>query len=591
MPEDQVAGELSASKSASNPFPFAPNDPWPPNYVAVYGWRQRQVLKFRAQPSLIIGALEYYKTRPIEFIQHWLDTADPRNVLASTVWVPFVLFQRQRELVEFIYACLTAQADGLVEKCRDMGATWLCCAISVWLWLFWPGASVGWGSYKQELVDRLGDVDSIFEKMRLMISRLPLELLPYDFSNDNLSYMRIVNPENGATITGAIGDNIGRGGRKLIMFKDESAHYEHAEMIEAALTDNTRVQIDVSSVCGLGTVFHRKREAGIDWVPGQPALKGKTNVFVLDWRDHPLKTQGWYDQRREQAKNNGLLHIFAQEVDRNYAASVEGVIIPAEWVKAAIDAHVKLGFDDSGGWVAALDVADEGGDTNALAKRKGIVLKSVEEWGERDTGATARRAVDNCRGFGRLDLQYDCIGIGAGIKAETNRLGDEGLLPRDVHLVPWNAGAEVQDKDGHVIPFDNDSPINGDFYANLKAQAWWQLRRRFETTWRAVRSRSADATPEEKSFTWKVDDLISLPSTLPLLRKIEKELSQATAGRSSRMKLIVDKAPDGMKSPNLADAIVMCYWPITEGAPFVISDRVLTRAAMGGYGQQRMRRF
>ena len=28
--------------------------------------------------------------------------------------------------------------------------------------------------------------------------------------------------------------SIGRGGRKLIYFKDESAHYEHPEMIEAA---------------------------------------------------------------------------------------------------------------------------------------------------------------------------------------------------------------------------------------------------------------------------------------------------------------------------------------------------------------------
>jgi hypothetical protein len=27
-------------------------------------------------------------------------------------------------------------ADGLIEKSRDMGATWVCCAFSVWMWLF-----------------------------------------------------------------------------------------------------------------------------------------------------------------------------------------------------------------------------------------------------------------------------------------------------------------------------------------------------------------------------------------------------------------------------------------------------------------------
>jgi hypothetical protein len=40
-----------------------------------------------------------------------------------------------------------------------------------------------------------------------------------------------------------------------------------------------------------------------------------------------------------------LLHVFAQEVDRDYAASVDRVIIPAKWLKAAIDAHIRLGFE------------------------------------------------------------------------------------------------------------------------------------------------------------------------------------------------------------------------------------------------------
>src|ERR1700751_5816716 len=78
-----------------------------------------------------------------------------------------------------------------------------------------------------------------------------------------------------------------------------------------------------------------------------------------------------------------------------------------------------------------------------LAVRKGPVLKSCEEWGERDTGLTARRAVNALRHIGTCSLQYDCVGVGAGIKAETNRLIDEGLMPANITLVPWNAGAEV----------------------------------------------------------------------------------------------------------------------------------------------------
>ncbi|MEJ0050913.1 MAG: hypothetical protein WDN02_06875 [Methylovirgula sp.] len=387
------------------------------------------------------------------------------------------------------------QESGLVEKCGDMGATWICCAISVWLWLFWPGSSVGWGSRKEQLVDKIGDPDSIFEKMRMIVRYLPREFWPLGFKpDDHMTYMKFVNPVSGATITGEAGDNIGRGGRKLIYFKDESAHYERPEKIEAALADNTRVQIDISSVNGLGNVFYRRREAGVDWVPGAEIAHGRTNVFVMDWRDHPAKTEAWYAQRKRKAEDDGLQHVFAQEVDRNYAAAVDGIIIPAEWVKAAIGAHEKLGCDDTGGWAAGLDVADGGGDRNALAKRKGSILKSAEEWGERDTGMTARRAVSSCDGLGSIELQYDSIGVGSGVKAETNRLADEGLLPGQITIMPWGASETPIDPDGHVEPDDENTPLNKDFYGNLKAQAWWRLRRRFERTWRAL---------NEPGFTWK----------------------------------------------------------------------------------------
>ena len=168
--------------------------------------------------------------------------------------------------------------------------------------------------------------------------------------------MKIINPDTGATITGESGKNIGRGGRSMIYFKDESAHYERPELIEAALGDNTDVQIDVSSVHGSANVFYRRRTTGEVWEPDKVMPKGKTRVFVFDWRDHPGKPQSWYDLRRARAETEGLLHIFAQEVDRDYLASMDKILISPAWVKAAIDAHKKLGFDESGDKVSALAV-------------------------------------------------------------------------------------------------------------------------------------------------------------------------------------------------------------------------------------------
>lgn len=545
------------------PPSVASRDSWPPNYTEVFAWRQSQIIKINADPAIKRGALEYYRTRPVEWIVHWCDTYDPRNAGTEVpARMPLIMFERQADLVEYIIACLEDQESGLVEKCRDMGATWVCAALSVWLWLFWEGASIGWGSRKEQLVDKIGDPDSIFEKMRMIIMGIPRFFWPAGLNPDtHMTYMKIINPENGATITGEAGDNIGRGGRKLLYFKDESAHYERPEKIEAALADTTRVQIDISSVNGTGNVFHRRRESGQEWRPGKKIESGVTRVLVMDWRDHPAKTQEWYDARRRKAEADGLMHVFAQEVDRNYSAAVDGVIIPSEWVRAAVDAHIKLGIPDTGPWVSALDVADEGRDLNAQVKRKGIVLRFAEEWGNRDTAATARKAVGNCQGLGQVELQYDCIGVGAGVKGEANNLATTGDLPKGIKFVPWNAGAGVLHPKRRVIEGDLGSPLNADFYANLKAQAWWELRMRFYRTYRAV----------TEGAKYDFDTLISIDSTLPELRKIEKELSQPTASKGARMKLVVDKTPSGTRSPNIADAIVMAYWPIpAKSAPTAI---------------------
>ena len=549
-------------------------EPWPPDYRAELDTRLRRLLHFRRNPQLWDGAREYYRTRPAEFVAHWCVTYDPR--LAGDAnkppTMPFVPFAKQRELIEFVYACLEARANGLVEKSRDMGATWVCVAISVHLFLHWPGASVSWGSKDAGLVDKLGDPNSILEKARIILRNLPVELLPIGFSlTDHMSIMRIVNPETGATIVGGAGDNIGRGGRSLIAFKDESAHYQHAEAIEAALMANALVQMDLSSVHGLGTVFQRRREAGVDWAPGQTPVRGRTNVMVMDWSSHPSKTPEWYETERSNKEREGLSHVFASEVDRNYSAAVQGTVIPAEWVKSAIDAHQRLALRNGGPWHSALDVADGGGDSNAQATRQGVVLRRLEEWGERDTGSTARRAIANVRDLAPLRLDYDCVGVGAGVKSEANRLDDEDRTPPGLRLVPWNAGDSPQDADKRVIPRDKDSPLWCDFVQNLKAQGWWLLRRRFEVTHQVVIGELSLSEVDQ-------DELISIDSRIPLLWKLVKELSQPTMRQSTMLKLMIEKAPASTKSPNCADAVMMCYHPVRVATPVVVGAGVLAGA-------------
>lgn len=533
------------------------HEQWPANYEAVYAWRKRQIEKLSNDAELLKSAKAYYSFHSADFIMHWMDTYNPRKQIK---WMPFVFFAKQSEYINFLDELRREQENGLVEKCRDAGATWLSCAYSVHSWLFIPDDAIGWGSRKEQLVDKIGDTDSIFEKMRTLINRLPDIFKPHGWSpKSHATYMKIINPENASTITGESGDNIGRGGRKSMYFKDESAHYERPEKIEAALGDNTNVQIDISSVNGLGNVFHRRRENGIEWERNKEIPAGNVRVFIIDWRDHPEKTQEWYDTRKAKAEREGMQHVFAQEVDRNYSAAIVNTIIPYEYIVAAVDAHLKIGKPEdwkSEKWIGALDVADEGVDRNAGVKRQGLILRYAEEWGERDPGSTARRMVGLCREHKKILVNYDNIGIGSAVKSEYNRLVDEKIIDvKTIQFVGWNAGGSVQDPWNRVIPDDIDSAYNRDFFHNIKSQAWWSLRTRFYKVYQFIKH----------NIKYPIDELISLDSEMPLLQRLMKELAQPTRTMSvSTLKMLVEKKPEGTKSPNLGDAVVMCYFPILD---------------------------
>jgi phage terminase large subunit len=537
---------------------------WAPDYTKLFKQRQKRFIQINRNPELQKDTVAYYKDKPVEFINDWCITYDPRNAGRNKPPImPFSLFPRQIDLIHFLQSVLRDEECGLIEKARDMGATWVSCAFSVWLWLYYPGASIGWGSRKEKLVDNIGDADSIFEKMRMIIHHLPVWLRPKGYlKNKHCPFMKITNPENGATITGEVGDNIGRGGRKLIYFKDESAHYERPDKIEAALGDNTNVQIDISSVCGIGNVFHRRRVAGEVYIKGKTPTPGRTRVFIMDWRDHPNKDQAWYERRKRKAQEDGLMHVFSQEIDRDYTSAIEGILIPGKWVQASIDAHKKLNFESIGKHRAGFDPYDSGLDSHAFVALKGSVFTYAESWTAGDTGEATRKVIRLCQEQRIRHLQYDSVGIGAGVKAEANRLSTDKLLPKGLKLVPWISGQKVQNPNDYIIDITDEAlderpPLNKDFYKNLKAQAYWQLRLRFEKTYRAI----------EQGIKYDPEELISIPFDLPYRQELEKELSQPVYNQDTSGRVFIDKSPQGTRSPNLADAAVMASFEVIDFDP------------------------
>lgn len=505
-----------------------------PDYAPVLAQRRARIEKLRTlTPENIVLLKSYYADHIADFINDWGWTTDPRNPERGLpTLVPFILFPKQREWIEWIIDHWRRGRPGLTEKSRDMGVSWIAVATAASMCLLMRGVAIGFGSRKQEYVDQGGSPKSLFWKAREFIKSLPPEFTGSWSAHRHAPHMRILFPDTGSVISGEAGDNIGRGDRASIYVVDEAAHLERPELVEASLSQTTNCRIDVSSVNGMGNPFAIKRHSG------------KIDVFTFHWRDDPRKDEAWYAQKCDELDPVTV----AQEIDINYLASIEGVLIPSAWVQAAIDAHVALGFEASGIRRAGFDVADEGKDKNAVALRHGPVLLHLEEWSGfgLDIYETVTKAVWLSEEHDAEEIIYDADGLGAGVRGDAKRVVSQ--RPRKVRVTAYRGSGEI------LHPHDEDikGRKNIDTFRNAKAQNYWRLRTRFQNTWRAVKKKIMSA-PE---------DMISIPKDIALRDKLVSELAQITYKLDDAGKFVINKKPNGALSPNLADAVNMAFSPV-----------------------------
>ena len=74
-----------------------------PDYVQVFEWRVERLERIRKSPDSISAFYAYYRDHPIDFIEDWGMTFDPRNIgTAKPAAMPFIMFPRQREWCEWV---------------------------------------------------------------------------------------------------------------------------------------------------------------------------------------------------------------------------------------------------------------------------------------------------------------------------------------------------------------------------------------------------------------------------------------------------------------------------------------------------------
>jgi phage terminase large subunit len=305
---DQLTGPAEAyAEILGEPFDSASIDFLNPDYSAILTRRADARARLQERIELLPALKRYYADRPAQFITDWGLTYDPRNAdIGLPTTVPFILFPRQVEWIEFILDNWHNRRRGITEKSREVGVSWLAIGLSCTLCLFHVGLTIGFASRLNEYVDQVGDPKTLLWKARAFLDHLPPEFLGGWDQARHAPYMRIFFPENGSVIFGEGGDDIGRGARAAIYFVDEAARLRHPDLAEASLSQTTNCRQDLSTPNGLANPFYINRASG------------RFPVFTFHWRSDPRKNEAWYEKQK--AENSDV--VVAQEIDIDYGEAV-----------------------------------------------------------------------------------------------------------------------------------------------------------------------------------------------------------------------------------------------------------------------------
>lgn len=530
--------EMMAAYDEANEFRYSNRKKYTEilnEYFRQESWRRHKLFKSiqndGAAQGRILQHLSKRENIP-DFMVDWCWTYDPRlaNFGLPTI-LPWIPFPRQLEFIEWFYNLYTNNMSGLAEKSRDMGVTWLFVLLSVFEWRWSNGFAGGIGSNKLDNVDKRDEPDSIFQKARKLIELLPNFWLPEHFDwrkHDKVG--NLVNPDMDSQIGGQGGRDIGRGGRRSFYLVDEAASLDFPKDAEASLSANTNCTIWLSTPKGMN-FFGQKRHSGD--IP----------VFTFHWNDDPRKNEDWYNEQKKVLSPE----VLAQEVEINYHASVAGLFIKPEWVRAA----VKIKLKPVGVRAAGLDVAAGGTNKSSVAMRFGPVAL-VKSFDIENGVELSHTAIDLCNQAEVEYLHYDSIGVGHAVYSTLER------TERIMRFSHFGMKASGSKSDLFYEEFDKQA---SDIFINARAEWWYLLARRFEKTWEHVEGKRH--YPEEELI--QIPNNGNLIAQLSSVKRLDTEAGKIKAESKDSM------IKRGVQSPDEADALVLAYIPRAGGVKRVMA--------------------
>lgn len=198
---------------------------------------------------------------------------------------PMITWPIQDELLSSFENCVTTGEDILIDKARDMGASWCCVNFMHWVMLFrQQSAQLLEMSRNEDYVDKPGNMKALFQKHDYINSWLPEWMRPPDCfrGEKNRSHMHWHNPITNSTLDGeSTTKHAARGDRRLIGLLDEFGAVQNGSSMRMASRDACLVRI-INSTSVPGSEYNKWRS--------DKTIK----VFVMPYWEHPEKGAGRY---------------------------------------------------------------------------------------------------------------------------------------------------------------------------------------------------------------------------------------------------------------------------------------------------------
>jgi hypothetical protein len=228
------------------------------------------------------------------FHQHEVDPVTGQRLEALNPHVPFLTWEVQDRLFNKFEWCLANGKSILIDKCRDMGASWCCVYFLHWLWLFRKDAKLLEMSRTKDYVDLTGNHKALFQKHDYVNVWLPDWMRPPACLPDEKyrTSMHIHNVLTSGTLDGeSTTPHAGSGDRRLVALLDEFSKVEHGSKMRSATRDVALMRIVNSTPAGPGTEYSKWK------------TDGTIEVFTMDFWEHPQKGAGRYVERNEKTNS------------------------------------------------------------------------------------------------------------------------------------------------------------------------------------------------------------------------------------------------------------------------------------------------